>query len=69
MMAGGMSHSYASSKRVVVGLADNLCVELGQYGIRVNCIAPFTTVTPMLYSALEQIEEKRKDEPFLGALE
>ncbi|RVW12702.1 Secoisolariciresinol dehydrogenase [Vitis vinifera] len=36
-----ISHAYVASKHAVVGLANNLCVELGQYGIRVNCISPF----------------------------
>ncbi|OAY42956.1 secoisolariciresinol dehydrogenase [Manihot esculenta] len=41
------SNAYAASKHAVVGLAKNLCVELGQYGIRVNCISPFGVATPL----------------------
>ncbi|XP_021646439.2 short chain aldehyde dehydrogenase 1-like [Hevea brasiliensis] len=38
-------HPYVASKHALVGLAKNLCVELGQYGIRVNCISPYVIVT------------------------
>ncbi|XP_031103110.1 secoisolariciresinol dehydrogenase-like [Ipomoea triloba] len=36
----------AASKHAIVGLTKNLCVELGQYGIRVNCIFPGAVATP-----------------------
>lgn len=68
IMAGGISHSYASSKHAVVGLANNLCVELGQYGIRVNSISPFTVKTPLFHEVVEMIEKKKKEEPFLGSV-
>ncbi|EXC01947.1 Momilactone A synthase [Morus notabilis] len=45
----------------LVGLTKNLCVELGQYGIRDNRISPFGVVTPMLCKAMgmekEAVEE------------
>ena len=34
-------YCYAASKHAVVGLTKNLCAELGQKGIRVNCISPY----------------------------
>nr|QUF98532.1 borneol dehydrogenase 2 [Cinnamomum camphora] len=40
-------HAYVSSKHAVVGLTKNLCVELGQFGIRVNCISPYGVTTPL----------------------
>lgn len=43
-----MPYAYVTSKHAVVGLAKNLCVELGQHGIRVNCISPHGVATPML---------------------
>ncbi|KAG8650529.1 secoisolariciresinol dehydrogenase [Manihot esculenta] len=46
------AHAYIASKHAVVGLAKNLCVELGQYGIRVNCVSPYAVVTPLLKSGL-----------------
>lgn len=44
---GGMPQGYTTSKHGVVGLAQNLAVELGKYGIRVNCISPAGVPTPM----------------------
>ncbi|KAA8516782.1 hypothetical protein F0562_017108 [Nyssa sinensis] len=39
VISGEIPYAYTASKHAVVGLANNLCVELGQYGIRVNCIS------------------------------
>lgn len=50
--SGEASHSYTASKHAVVGLMKNLCVELGQYGIRVNCVSPSPIATPLLRNAL-----------------
>ncbi|KDP36166.1 hypothetical protein JCGZ_08810 [Jatropha curcas] len=55
-------HAYAASKHAVVGLAKNLCVELGQYGIRVNSISPFAAATPMLRNAFGMMEKKEAEE-------
>ncbi|KAK3000001.1 hypothetical protein RJ639_023732 [Escallonia herrerae] len=44
-IAGMATHSYAVSKHGVVGLSKNLAAELGQYGVRVNCISPSGLVT------------------------
>nr|XP_034887368.1 tropinone reductase-like 1 [Populus alba] len=45
---GGLATpAYAVTKHGVVGLAKNLAAELGQYGIRVNCVSPFGVATPM----------------------
>ncbi|KAF2289680.1 hypothetical protein GH714_037914 [Hevea brasiliensis] len=64
---GESSHAYAASKHAVVGLAKNLCVELGQYGIRVNSISPFTVVTPMMKNLLG-IKDKREAEEFISSI-
>lgn len=40
--------AYAVSKYGVMGLTKNLAAELGQYGIRVNCISPYGVATPMI---------------------
>lgn len=45
--SGDCSHAYLASKHAVVGLTKNLGVELGEYGIRVNCISPFAVDTPL----------------------
>ncbi|XP_026439573.1 secoisolariciresinol dehydrogenase-like [Papaver somniferum] len=51
VVAGETPHAYAMSKHAIVGLTKNLCVELGQYGIRVNCISPYGVVSPMFTGA------------------
>ncbi|XP_062186780.1 sex determination protein tasselseed-2-like [Phragmites australis] len=49
---GGMGpHAYTASKHAVVGLTKNAACELGEHGIRVNCISPFGVATPMLVNA------------------
>ncbi|KAL3839328.1 hypothetical protein ACJIZ3_023919 [Penstemon smallii] len=52
VVAGESPHSYTVSKHAVVGLMKNLCVELGQYGIRVNCISPCAVATPLLTESM-----------------
>ncbi|KAB1213508.1 Tropinone reductase-like 2 [Morella rubra] len=46
-IAGLSSHAYAVSKCGVQGLVRNLAGELGQHGIRVNCVSPYAVVTGM----------------------
>ncbi|CAK9180576.1 unnamed protein product [Ilex paraguariensis] len=55
-------HVYTASKHAVVGLTKNLCVELGKYGIRVNCIPPFLVPTPMMRNLLGMMDEKAAQE-------
>ncbi|XVF76140.1 hypothetical protein PTKIN_Ptkin13bG0242200 [Pterospermum kingtungense] len=44
-IAGLSTHCYAATKYAILGLAKNLTPDLGQYGIRVNCISPYGVVT------------------------
>lgn len=46
-IAGISTHSYAVTKYGIWGLARNLAAELGQYGIRVNCVSPYGLITGM----------------------
>ncbi|KAA0043844.1 hypothetical protein IC582_009250 [Cucumis melo] len=46
-IGGSASHAYTCSKHAVVGLTKNAAVELGQFGIRVNCLSPYALVTPL----------------------
>ncbi|CAI9097653.1 OLC1v1027562C1 [Oldenlandia corymbosa var. corymbosa] len=46
-IGGSAPHAYTCSKHAVVGLTRNLAVELGKYGIRVNCLSPYTVETPL----------------------
>ncbi|KAK7851058.1 secoisolariciresinol dehydrogenase [Quercus suber] len=65
LMASNTSHAYKASKHAVVGMAKNLSVELGQYGIRVNCVSPFTVGTPMVIKAMGM--EKNKVEEVVSS--
>ncbi|KAJ4971034.1 hypothetical protein NE237_004133 [Protea cynaroides] len=57
VIAGEISHAYTASKHALVGLTKNLCVELGKFGIRVNCISPYGVITPMLRSGFEMLDD------------
>nr|POF16867.1 secoisolariciresinol dehydrogenase [Quercus suber] len=61
IMANDVSHSYVASKHVVVGMAKNLSVELGQYGIRVNCVSPFAIGTPLARKILAMEKNKLEE--------
>lgn len=50
---------YAASKHGLVGLANTLALELGEFGIRVNSIHPYSVDTPMIEpDAMTQIFAK-----------
>ncbi|KAF4396932.1 hypothetical protein F8388_004900, partial [Cannabis sativa] len=57
-IAGVNSHAYTCSKHVVVGLTKNAAVELGQFGIRVNCLSPYGVATPMAKATCKLDEEE-----------
>ncbi|KAK6147245.1 hypothetical protein DH2020_018157 [Rehmannia glutinosa] len=46
-LGGAATHAYTCSKHAIVGLTRNLAVELGQFGIRVNCLSPYALATPL----------------------
>uniref|UniRef100_A0A7N0THA7 Ketoreductase domain-containing protein n=1 Tax=Kalanchoe fedtschenkoi TaxID=63787 RepID=A0A7N0THA7_KALFE len=46
-IGGAASHAYCASKHAVLGLTRNAAVELGQFGIRVNCLSPYALLTPL----------------------
>ncbi|XP_047171571.1 momilactone A synthase-like [Vigna umbellata] len=56
-IGGGATHAYTSSKHGLVGLMKNTAVELGQFGIRVNCVSPFAVATPLLSKYFNLDEE------------
>ncbi|XWS56038.1 hypothetical protein CRYUN_Cryun09bG0052200 [Craigia yunnanensis] len=47
ILAFSASHAYCASKHAVAGLTRNAAVELGQFGIRVNCSSPYALATPL----------------------
>ncbi|KAL3642714.1 hypothetical protein CASFOL_013529 [Castilleja foliolosa] len=54
----GTTYPYAASKHAVVGLTRSLAVELGQFGIRVNCVSPYLLATPLTTGSLGLDEEE-----------
>jgi NAD(P)-dependent dehydrogenase (short-subunit alcohol dehydrogenase family) len=68
--------AYACSKSAIVGLTRNLAIELGTFGIRVNCISPGAINTSMLMDGLkrntdvpfEQVLERFKGKHVLGEI-
>ncbi len=50
VMGGLGPHAYTAAKHGLVGLTRSAASELSEYGIRVNAVAPGTTVTPMIDS-------------------
>jgi NAD(P)-dependent dehydrogenase (short-subunit alcohol dehydrogenase family) len=56
--------AYACSKSAIVGLTRNLAIELGKFGIRVNCVSPGAINTSMLMDGLK----RNTDVPFSEVL-
>jgi NAD(P)-dependent dehydrogenase (short-subunit alcohol dehydrogenase family) len=49
-------HSYAAAKAAVIHLTASLAGDWGRSGIRVNCVSPGYTLTPLLRSLIEKKE-------------
>ncbi|MEQ8264903.1 glucose 1-dehydrogenase [Pseudohaliea sp.] len=48
-ISGGLGPTaYTAAKHAVIGLTKSMAAELGAFGIRVNAIAPYAMVTPMV---------------------
>ena len=56
------SAAYAASKAGVIGLTKKLAVELAQYGIRVNAVAPSFVETDMVREFIDTPEKRRRVE-------
>ena len=57
-IGGIISHAYSSSKHAIVGLTKNTAAELGQYGIRVNCLSPHFIPSPMATNYIQDHPDK-----------
>ena len=51
----GNQSGYSASKHGVVGLTRNSGVEYGEFGVRVNAVAPGAIMTPMVEGSLRQM--------------
>jgi len=47
LQAGWSPHLYATAKAAVIQLTRSTALELGEYGVRVNCICPGVIATPL----------------------
>ncbi|CAI0391685.1 unnamed protein product [Linum tenue] len=73
-ISGDLSYAYKASKHAILGLNNNLTVELGKYGIRVNTISPYGVATPMVTSGMQMDKkaggmqmDKKAAEEFMSA--
>jgi NAD(P)-dependent dehydrogenase (short-subunit alcohol dehydrogenase family) len=61
-MIGGLGpHVYTMAKHGVVGLTKSAAAELSRSGIRVNAVAPGSTVTPMTAALADNDEQRISD--------
>lgn len=67
----GTGAAYGASKAAVIHMSKIMACEWAKYNIRVNCVAPWMTMTPMLQEALKGDEsslEKVKEWTPMGRL-
>jgi len=54
-LVGGPNQSlYSASKHAIVGLTRSAALDLGRFGIRVNCVCPGVVATPLVQAAVER---------------
>lgn len=62
---GGLGpHGYTGSKHAVWGLTKNVAAELGNHGIRVNCVSPYCVATGLALAHLP--EDERTEDAMAG---
>nr|XP_016488372.1 PREDICTED: short-chain dehydrogenase reductase 3a-like [Nicotiana tabacum] len=59
-------HTYSASKNALLGFAKNVGVELGEYGIKVNCVSPYFISTPLVLNRTG-IDKQMADKLFAEA--
>ncbi|XP_057845397.2 short-chain dehydrogenase reductase ATA1 isoform X2 [Cryptomeria japonica] len=75
LMGGLGFHDYSMSKEAILGVARTAACELGEYGIRVNCISPHGVPSEMLVAGTRMVvgnhvtaQEVRAGVAFEGSL-
>jgi NAD(P)-dependent dehydrogenase (short-subunit alcohol dehydrogenase family) len=63
LKGGAKEAAYVASKHAVIGLARSAAKEYGSRKIRVNCVAPGVTKTPMTTKARELLGKADNNEP------
>nr|POE62101.1 tropinone reductase-like 1 [Quercus suber] len=53
-IAGVSSHAFAASKCPILGVTRGLAAELGQYGVRVNCVSQNPVLGTGLYAEMSE---------------
>jgi len=61
LQAGMSSHVYSAAKAAVIHLTRSVALELGESGVRVNCICPGGIATPIFGQAFGLSREKSED--------
>ncbi|MGC2652246.1 MAG: SDR family oxidoreductase [Mycobacterium sp.] len=61
IQAGGGVMAYRASKAAVLHFSKCAAIEFASYGIRVNCLAPGSIVTPILESSVQHMSEEVRD--------
>ncbi|XP_031129818.1 secoisolariciresinol dehydrogenase-like isoform X2 [Ipomoea triloba] len=58
VIGGVASHAYTSSKHGVLGLTRNTAIDLGRYGVRVNCVSPHLVATPLAKGFFDMTDDE-----------
>ncbi|MBM3492279.1 MAG: SDR family oxidoreductase [Alphaproteobacteria bacterium] len=58
-MRASSMHGYGAAKAAVINLTANLAVDWGRSGVRVNCVSPGYTMTPLLKRNIQQGKRDR----------
>lgn len=61
ILGGCTPHAYTCSKHAIVGLTRNTAIDLGRYGIRVNCVSPYAVPTHQSRTFLGLAEDEKLD--------
>ncbi|KAH7663525.1 Short-chain dehydrogenase/reductase SDR protein [Dioscorea alata] len=59
VIGGSGTHAYTAAKHALVGLTKSAAVELGQFGVRVNCVSPYAVATKLLsgFTEFDQLDD------------